>query len=200
MPCGAVPIQGFPVTIYYAFKQSERVRATAESPAPVGRRFLMRSIRAGFAITGTWPMRTEGAGRIGCKGHQRPSLQHRPRLPPPPPRRPPRHPPRVPHRPPIRTPQGPPAASGRQHRPSRPRPGCHRPRHGHIHPLRGVLHRPDLGPAIAGAAALLRQPPRERNRAPRPWLYGGSESGPDDSSGSATHRTAPVSPSASPRP
>ena len=110
---------GFPVTIYYAFKQSE-TKGGGGTASTGWETFLDAAIRAGFTITGTWPMRTEGAGRIVAKGHQRPSLQHRPRLPPPSPRRPPRHPPRVPHRPPIRTPQGPPAASGRQHRPSRP--------------------------------------------------------------------------------
>src|SRR5262249_3497189 len=52
----------FPLTIYYAFKQ-------AESDDDSGRAstgwetFLEAVIRAGFAITGTWPMRTERVGR-----------------------------------------------------------------------------------------------------------------------------------------
>jgi putative DNA methylase len=56
----------FPVTIYYAFKQSE----TAESgTSNTGwETFLEAVLRAGFVITGTWPMRTEGAGRIIAKG------------------------------------------------------------------------------------------------------------------------------------
>lgn len=52
----------FPVTIYYAFKQSE----TAEgSTASTGwETFLEAVIKAGFSITGTWPMRTEKEGRV----------------------------------------------------------------------------------------------------------------------------------------
>ena len=53
----------FPVTIYYAFKQSEE--ETEEGTASTGwETFLEAVIRAGFAITGTWPIRMEGAGRI----------------------------------------------------------------------------------------------------------------------------------------
>jgi putative DNA methylase len=48
----------FPVTIYYAFKQSET--ETAEGTASTGwETFLDAVIRAGFGISGTWPMRTE---------------------------------------------------------------------------------------------------------------------------------------------
>lgn len=53
----------FPVTIYYAFKQAE----TDEESGTVSsgwETFLMAVIRAGFAITGTLPMRTEGEGRM----------------------------------------------------------------------------------------------------------------------------------------
>ncbi len=50
--------QAFPVTIYYAFKQSET--ETESGTASTGwETFLDAVIRAGFAITGTWPMRTE---------------------------------------------------------------------------------------------------------------------------------------------
>jgi putative DNA methylase len=53
----------FPVTIYYAFKQAES--DGGEGAASTGwETFLDAVIRAGFATTGTWPMRTEGAGRI----------------------------------------------------------------------------------------------------------------------------------------
>ena len=53
----------FPVTIYYAFKQAESGENTGT--ASTGwETFLDAVIRAGFAISGTWPMRTEGAGRI----------------------------------------------------------------------------------------------------------------------------------------
>ena len=49
---------GFPVTIYYAFKQSET--ENVEGTASTGwETFLDAVIRAGFAVSGTWPMRTE---------------------------------------------------------------------------------------------------------------------------------------------
>jgi putative DNA methylase len=53
----------YPVTIYYAFKQSET--DDEEGTASTGwETFLEAVIRAGFTICGTWPMRTEGAGRM----------------------------------------------------------------------------------------------------------------------------------------
>jgi putative DNA methylase len=53
----------FPVTIYYAFKQAEN--EGDEGTASTGwETFLEAVIRAGLAISGTWPMRTEGAGRM----------------------------------------------------------------------------------------------------------------------------------------
>jgi len=53
----------FPVTIYYAFKQSET--ESAEGTSSTGwETFLDAVIRAGFAITGTWPMRTELSNRM----------------------------------------------------------------------------------------------------------------------------------------
>ena len=49
---------GFPVTIYYAFKQSEK--KGEEGIASTGwETFLAAVIRSGFALSGTWPMRTE---------------------------------------------------------------------------------------------------------------------------------------------
>lgn len=52
-----------PVTIYYAFKQAETQRA--EGTSSTGwETFLDAVVRSGFALTGTWPVRTEGAGRI----------------------------------------------------------------------------------------------------------------------------------------
>jgi putative DNA methylase len=57
---------GFPVTIYYAFKQSES--DGGEGTTNTGwDTFLAAVIEAGFAISGTWPMRTEGAGRMIAK-------------------------------------------------------------------------------------------------------------------------------------
>lgn len=52
----------FPVTIYYAFKQSETADDGTSSTGWVT--FLEAVIKAGFAITGTWPMRTELANRM----------------------------------------------------------------------------------------------------------------------------------------
>ncbi len=53
----------FPVTIYYAFKQAES--GVGEGTASTGwETFLDAVIRAGFAISGTWPMRTELERRI----------------------------------------------------------------------------------------------------------------------------------------
>jgi putative DNA methylase len=48
----------FPVTIYYAFRQSETESGEGTSSAG-WQTFLEAVIRAGFAISGTWPMRTE---------------------------------------------------------------------------------------------------------------------------------------------
>ena len=53
----------FPVTIYYAFKQSET--ETTEGTTSTGwETFLDAVIRAGFGISGTWPMRTELGNRM----------------------------------------------------------------------------------------------------------------------------------------
>jgi putative DNA methylase len=53
----------FPVTIYYAFKQSET--ESAEGTSSTGwETFLDAVIRAGFALSGTWPMRTELGNRM----------------------------------------------------------------------------------------------------------------------------------------
>ena len=54
---------GFPVTIYYAFKQSE-TQGDAGTVSTGWETFLDAVIKAGFAITGTWPMRTEKQGRV----------------------------------------------------------------------------------------------------------------------------------------
>ena len=53
---------GFPVTIYYAFKQSE-TKGDAGTANTGWETFLDAVIRSGFAITGTWPMRTERTAR-----------------------------------------------------------------------------------------------------------------------------------------
>jgi putative DNA methylase len=48
----------FPVTIYYAFKQAE-TKSDAGTSSTGWETFLQAVIDAGFAVTGTWPMRTE---------------------------------------------------------------------------------------------------------------------------------------------
>ena len=53
----------FPVTIFYAFKQSESAIDTGTSSTG-WETFLDAVIRAGFAITGTWPVKTESANKL----------------------------------------------------------------------------------------------------------------------------------------
>ena len=53
----------FPVTIYYAFKQSE-TKGGSGTASTGWETFLAAVIEAGFSITGTWPMRTELANRM----------------------------------------------------------------------------------------------------------------------------------------
>ncbi len=59
-----------PVTIYYAFKQSETTTENeVETTASTGWETMLSAvIRAGFAITGTWPMRTEMSNRTIASG------------------------------------------------------------------------------------------------------------------------------------
>jgi putative DNA methylase len=54
---------GFPVTIYYAFKQSDTQEADGTNSTG-WETFLDAVLRAGFTLTGTWPMRTEKEGRV----------------------------------------------------------------------------------------------------------------------------------------
>jgi putative DNA methylase len=53
----------FPVTIYYAFKQSETKEGGGTSNTGWDT-FLDAVIQAGFSVTGTWPMRTELVGNL----------------------------------------------------------------------------------------------------------------------------------------
>ncbi len=56
----------FPVTIYYAFRQAET--DSDEGTASTGwDTFLEAVIRAGFEISGTWPVRTEYTGNLKTK-------------------------------------------------------------------------------------------------------------------------------------
>ena len=54
--------RAFPVTIYYAFKQSETLDAGTTSTG--WETFLGAVVSAGLSISGTWPMRTENATRL----------------------------------------------------------------------------------------------------------------------------------------
>ncbi|MEJ7786787.1 MAG: hypothetical protein WKF96_18445 [Solirubrobacteraceae bacterium] len=58
----ATAFADFPITVYYAFKQSE---ADESGDASTGWETLLEGmIRSGWAITSTWPMRTEAANRM----------------------------------------------------------------------------------------------------------------------------------------
>ncbi|WP_040544645.1 DUF1156 domain-containing protein [Salipiger bermudensis] len=62
----AVSPKDFPATIYYAFKQRE---VESEGVSSTGwATFLQAVIDAGFAVVGTWPMRTELANRMIASG------------------------------------------------------------------------------------------------------------------------------------
>lgn len=56
----------FPVTIYYAFKQSETEDGNTSSTG--WETFLEAVLKAGFSITGTWPTRTENDSRMIGQG------------------------------------------------------------------------------------------------------------------------------------
>lgn len=54
--------EGYPITVYYAFKQQE---LEAEGVASTGWATLLEGmIRSGWTITATWPVRSERAGRM----------------------------------------------------------------------------------------------------------------------------------------
>lgn len=53
----------FPVTIYYAFKQAE-TKGEAGTSSTGWETFLASVLKAGFALSGTWPMRTELSNRM----------------------------------------------------------------------------------------------------------------------------------------
>ena len=59
-------IDQFPVTLYYAFKQSEVANEGLTSPGWAT--FLQALFNTGYVIDGTWPMRTENASRMIGQG------------------------------------------------------------------------------------------------------------------------------------
>ena len=58
---------GFPVSIYYAFKQAE-TRSNSGLSSTGWETFLAAVIHSGFAISGTWPLRTENSSRMVGQG------------------------------------------------------------------------------------------------------------------------------------
>ncbi|MFZ1343459.1 DUF1156 domain-containing protein [Thiothrix eikelboomii] len=64
---GEISHQAFPVTIYYAFKQSETKGDNTTSSGWSA--FLEAVIRSGLSILGTWPVRTEGKTRMISMGN-----------------------------------------------------------------------------------------------------------------------------------
>lgn len=59
-------LQGFPITVYYAFRQAE---SGDDGTASTGWETLLDGmVRSGWAITATWPMRSERAGRMRAVG------------------------------------------------------------------------------------------------------------------------------------
>ncbi|MDE2733151.1 MAG: DUF1156 domain-containing protein [Gemmatimonadota bacterium] len=53
----------FPITIYYAFKQSE-TKGDTGTASTGWETFLDATIQAGLSVAGTWPIRTEKQGRV----------------------------------------------------------------------------------------------------------------------------------------
>ena len=59
-------LQDFPITVYYAFKQSE---STEEGETSTGWETLLEGmIRSGWSVTATWPLRSERTGRMIAVG------------------------------------------------------------------------------------------------------------------------------------
>ena len=58
---------GFPITVYYAFKQSE-TKGDQRTASTGWETFLDAVIQSGLTITGTWPMRTERSARSTAIG------------------------------------------------------------------------------------------------------------------------------------
>ncbi|XKH53106.1 DUF1156 domain-containing protein [Citricoccus nitrophenolicus] len=62
-----VALPDFPITVYYAFKQSETTDAGESSSG--WQTLLNGMVSGGWTITATWPMRTEGSGRMLSVGN-----------------------------------------------------------------------------------------------------------------------------------
>jgi len=57
----------YPLTLFYAFKQDES-QGDGEVASTGWETMLTGLLKSGFAITGTWPMRTESSGRAVARG------------------------------------------------------------------------------------------------------------------------------------
>lgn len=56
---------GYPLTVFYAFKQQESLLGDEEEQASTGWETMLNGlVQAGFSINGTWPMRTEQSNRL----------------------------------------------------------------------------------------------------------------------------------------
>lgn len=60
-------VDDYPITIYYAFKQSETTD-DAGTASTGWESFLEAVIASGLTVTGTWPLRTEGSSRMMASG------------------------------------------------------------------------------------------------------------------------------------
>ncbi|WP_375399180.1 DUF1156 domain-containing protein [uncultured Amnibacterium sp.] len=59
----------YPITVYYAFKQTEADEGGDGGEASTGWEMILGGIvRAGWSVTATWPVRTEGSGRMLARG------------------------------------------------------------------------------------------------------------------------------------
>ena len=161
----------FPVTIYYAFKQSERKGKTGTNTG--WETFLAAVIESGFAISGTWPMRTELGNRmVGMRTNALASsivlvCRRRPA-----------------GRAAGNAPRARCSAQGRATRCSvqtptgerstgRSRSSCHRPRHGDLHPLlQGARRTGAAGVGARGARAHQPDARRGSDRAGRRFRSG----------------------------
>jgi putative DNA methylase len=62
-------ISGYPLTAFYAFKQTEEDEDIGEQLASTGWQTMLEGLlRAGLTVTGTWPMRSERGGRTNDLG------------------------------------------------------------------------------------------------------------------------------------
>jgi putative DNA methylase len=59
--------QAYPVTIYYAFKQSE-TKSSSGTSSTGWETFLAAVIKSGFSLKGTWPLNTENSSRMIGQG------------------------------------------------------------------------------------------------------------------------------------